>query len=1014
MNKSIKIVQLNMGRGAIVNDQLLDYCQNNSVDIALVQEPYTRRGIMVGLEAAPLRTQLCPGERRMNNVIHGSGIVVINPDLKVMSREDLTTENLTVMTLDIGGNKSLTLVSAYFKFRTPTIVHTTALSRILDSIEGDFIIGADVNAFSQRWFSRITDARGEAVEELIDQHRLLCHNRKSRFRTFTGARGSTNIDVTLSSPDLTNVEEWSVVTGETSSDHAIISFEIKLGNLPIGTSRPRRYADNKADWDSFTINLNSLLNENSNRLSLADIDSKAAGITMCIQLAADNSIPKRRPNKKLRPPWWTKELSDKRRALKSAYRNSTNNIGNQTLKEAYRAARNAYTAQLRRDKKSTWRHHCTKEGEYVWGNLYKWLKKGSQPAKIQSAMKKPDGSFTKSLWETASIIIDTLIPNDPNSYNEGPEPDGSYDFVPCTMEELKTALWRTSLKKAPGKDRITAGIARRAWPLISGHFLDLVNSCLHRGRFPATWKSADVTIIKKATDNDPTAIKSYRPISLLPVMAKALEKVICDRLLEETKDARSPNQHGFLKNKSTDTAIESLLNWHKTTLQKYTLAIFLDISGAFDNLDWTVLHRDLRSLGCSDSTKAITRSYLHKRTATINIGGVSKTVGLTRGCPQGSIFGPVLWNATMEKLLSTELPDYAHIQAYADDIALSIAANNRKELQQRAKEILNVILRWGNERKLTFSSAKSTAVPIKGALAPGFAVDFGNERIGSKPHAKYLGVIIDSKLSYKEHVNSLRTKSLDIFTRMRGIFGTDWGMKRENAIILYNCVLIPRVLYGVHFWHKATYSHKEKVTLDVVQRRALLGITSAYKTVSTMSLQVIAGVFPLDLEARLRTTIHESRDLPLEERDELVTRKKNELIGIWQDRWDSSPKSRWTHSLIPNIDSRLKTPLWCNHYIAQFLSGHGDFKAKLHQFSLKDSALCECGESDETPEHILFHCRIHSEPRQRLELEVLRSGNFWPCEPRILLSSRALYAALDKFAEVTLEAKRATERQAQD
>lgn len=282
-------------------------------------------------------------------------------------------------------------------------------------------------------------------------------------------------------------------------------------------------------------------------------------------------------------------------------------------------------------------------------------------------MKKQDGTYTTTLEETTNLVINTLIPNSPGTYNTDPKTAGSYEYVPCTIEELKTALWRTSPRKAPGSDNITATIARKSLPTIKDTFCNLVNSCLSTGLFPKTWKNAEVTIIQKDKSSDPAEVKSYRPISLLPVMGKALEKIIYDRLLEETKERRSKLQHGFCKGKSTYFAIKGLMDWHDSRTDKYTLAVFLDISGAFDNLEWTILHQDLEKLGCSESTKAITKSYLHNRTASINIGGVRKTIGLAKGCPQGSIFGPVLWNATVEDLLRTELPCYAHIQAYADD-----------------------------------------------------------------------------------------------------------------------------------------------------------------------------------------------------------------------------------------------------------------------------------------------------------------------------------------------------------
>lgn len=198
-------------------------------------------------------------------------------------------------------------------------------------------------------------------------------------------------------------------------------------------------------------------------------------------------------------------------------------------------------------------------------------------------------------------------------------------------------------------------------------------------------------MIKKSPDSDPTAPKSYRPISLLPVLGKGFERIICARIIEETSQRMNQNQFGFTKGKTTIDAIKNIIGWHNTRAEKDKVFVLLDISGAFDNLQWSVLHEDIITLGCSDYIRAITKNYLCRRTATLNYGGFRQTVTLTKRCPQGSIFGPVLWNITINRLFDVNLPEYAHIQAYADDIAVSAAANTRTQLVSRASEILEIV-----------------------------------------------------------------------------------------------------------------------------------------------------------------------------------------------------------------------------------------------------------------------------------------------------------------------------------
>lgn len=161
---SLRIVQLNMGRNSMANGQLSDFCARQNIDLALVQEPYTKHGRMPDFNGLPIRHFLCNGEVRAgnNSTIHGAAIIIFNPAIQVVSRDDLSSVNFAVCSVTVG-DSSLNLISAYFKFRTPTAVHTQKLDSILGTLIGDTIIAADVNAHTERWFFPRTDPRGLLV-----------------------------------------------------------------------------------------------------------------------------------------------------------------------------------------------------------------------------------------------------------------------------------------------------------------------------------------------------------------------------------------------------------------------------------------------------------------------------------------------------------------------------------------------------------------------------------------------------------------------------------------------------------------------------------------------------------------------------------------------------------------------------------------------------------------------------------------------------------------------------------
>jgi len=391
----------------------------------------------------------------------------------------------------------------------------------------------------------------------------------------------------------------------------------------------------------------------------------------------------------------------------------------------------------------------------------------------------------------------------------------------------------------------------------------LVNECAATARFPDPWKHAIVVPILKSADKDIRIPKSYRPVSLLPVLGKIVEKVINTRMQEQVQPNLTGKQYGFTPGRSTQDAIRNLLTWSQAREEKYVLSIFLDITGAFDNLKWSALQEDLENIGVSLHVRAWLTDYLQGRTASLTIGGITKKVNVTKGCPQGSILGPALWNVTMEALLRTDYPQFVSIQAYADDIALSVAASTRAMLVSRAEQALIPVLDWAYSRGLCFSAQKSAAMLTKGTLAPGFTVKFGEERIVVVSEVKYLGITLDDKHSFSKHIEGLAKAAEGLFTRLRGTMGPGWGIRRENLMLMYKGVFLPKVSYGINFWAHAVSTRENRKELHKLQRTVLLGITSAYITTSTDALQVLAGVLPLDLELRLRATMEDVKLLPV-------------------------------------------------------------------------------------------------------------------------------------------------------
>jgi hypothetical protein len=136
-------------------------------------------------------------------------------------------------------------------------------------------------------------------------------------------------------------------------------------------------------------------------------------------------------------------------------------------------------------------------------------------------------------------------------------------MVTCNLitNEIKDAVWRIGPKKTPGSDGLTAAIIRMAWPVVKQQLTHLYKRCLENSIFPSCWKDADVIVLLKSKDKDPMEPKSYRPVSLLPTLAKVLETLIINRLKGEISDYLSKDQHGFTLQRASD--VEAPRNRHR-------------------------------------------------------------------------------------------------------------------------------------------------------------------------------------------------------------------------------------------------------------------------------------------------------------------------------------------------------------------------------------------------------------------------------------------------------------------
>ncbi|PFX22149.1 RNA-directed DNA polymerase from mobile element jockey [Stylophora pistillata] len=345
--------------------------------------------------------------------------------------------------------------------------------------------------------------------------------------------------------------------------------------------------------------------------------------------------------------------------------------------------------------------------------------------------------------------------------------DDVFDLVPVDVGYIRKILDTLDPRKAVGCDKISQRLLRLSSPVIAEPVTRLINYFITNRQWPIVWKSSDVVpVFKKESMTDKTC---YRPVSVLTSLSKLYEKVLFDQIYEAFHWRLSPNLSGFLKGHSCCTALLKLTEDWRACLDRReaVAAVAIDLSKAFDSVCHPLLLAKLKAYGFTHDALETMTAYLTGRRQRVKLDGVySSWRTVKTGVPQGSLLGPLLFNLYVNDL--NYFITNTSLRLYADDTTHYASDVSPTVLQYIINSDLSVLSRWFSMNFLQINAAKTQAIAI-GPSSYQYDFHLNDSNVHTKDTLKILGVVLDSKLTFKAHIKQQLNKGCAKASALRRI-----------------------------------------------------------------------------------------------------------------------------------------------------------------------------------------------------------------------------------------------------
>jgi hypothetical protein len=398
---------------------------------------------------------------------------------------------------------------------------------------------------------------------------------------------------------------------------------------------------------------------------------------------------------------------------------------------------------------------------------------------------------------------------------------------PITPHDIASAL-RLAPNKSPGPDNIRNPLLSHGSARLHRLLARVYSSCLGLGYTPKPWKMADAIMIPKP-DKDKSDPGNFRPISLLSVLGKLLERILALRISTyfENNNLFCEYQCGFRSARSTTDHLLRLSQavhegWSRNLT---TSACFLDVAKAFDSVWHDALRFKLAqpNLGLPRKIIRFLSNYLDDRQCRVRVNSaVSPWFPINAGVPQGGSLSPLLYIIFANDIPLMLTPHTAPSQ-FADDLAIWAQSRHPRLASRYLQRQLDLVAQWCNKWRVKLNANKTELIYFvrrnSGRNLDKPRLLLNGQRVEPKRAVKFLGVIFDEHLNFDDHVRRIRRLCAPKLRALRTIATPDYGPNSATVIQLYLSYILPHIIYGCAAWSPLLSVQRLRL-LDSLQNRA--------------------------------------------------------------------------------------------------------------------------------------------------------------------------------------------------